>query len=158
MGDGPAERRLLGRPLRIDVDPLVVAGGVGEEVHLLLVDDIVVGPPEVLTDERLDPLGAMDAAAWRRSYSNQIRWYSRRQGVHQQGEAGHGEHHDDEHAGVEQLGDAVGGGDEHERQQAEDADGEGEVVAPPLVVGDAEATEDASRRRWRSRAAENTVP
>src|SRR4051794_3192071 len=38
MGDGAAERALLLRPLHVDVDPLVVAGGVGERVDLVLGD------------------------------------------------------------------------------------------------------------------------
>ena len=39
VGDGAAERSALGR-LGVDVDPLVVAGGVGEQVDLRLVDEV----------------------------------------------------------------------------------------------------------------------
>jgi hypothetical protein len=37
VGDRPAERALLAGPLDVDVDPLVVAGRLGELVDLLLV-------------------------------------------------------------------------------------------------------------------------
>ena len=50
MGDGGAEGPRRG-PLGIDVDPLVVAGGIGEEVDLRLVDHVPVGEPEVLARE-----------------------------------------------------------------------------------------------------------
>ena len=47
MGDRTAEGALGVRPLDVDVDPLVVAGGVGEQVHPLLGDLDPVGPAEV---------------------------------------------------------------------------------------------------------------
>jgi hypothetical protein len=50
VGDRAAERAGL-RPLDVDVDPLVVAGGVGEQVHLLLGDLDVLAVAEVLADE-----------------------------------------------------------------------------------------------------------
>ena len=59
MGDGPAEGTGLG-PLDVDVDPLVVAGGVGELVHLLLGDLDVVAVAEVLADLGLQPVDAFD--------------------------------------------------------------------------------------------------
>ena len=46
MGDRGAERAVLGA-FRVDVDPLVVAGGVGEFVDLFLGDFAVFGDPEV---------------------------------------------------------------------------------------------------------------
>ena len=51
VGDRAAEGALLLGPLDVDVDPLVVAGGVGEQVHLLLRDLDVVAVAEVLTHE-----------------------------------------------------------------------------------------------------------
>ena len=87
VGDRAAERALLLRPLGVDVDPLVVAGGVGEEVHLLLGDLHVVGVPEVLSDLVLQPGDAVDdrrhALIMPRGYGsgspqwNQTFWYSR---------------------------------------------------------------------------------
>ena len=47
-------------PLGVDVDPLVVAGGVGEQVHLLLGDLDVVAVAEVLADELLQPGDALN--------------------------------------------------------------------------------------------------
>src|SRR5690606_24670356 len=61
VGDGPSEGAVL-RPLGIDVDPLVVTGGVGEGVHLLLGDHELVGPAEVLADEGLELGVAVDGA------------------------------------------------------------------------------------------------
>ena len=46
MGDRGAERAVLGA-FRVDVDPLVVPGGVGELVDLVLGDFAVLGDPEV---------------------------------------------------------------------------------------------------------------
>ena len=48
MSDGAAERPLR-RPLLVDVDPLVVVGGVGEQVDAVLVDLEPVAGPEVRT-------------------------------------------------------------------------------------------------------------
>ena len=48
MGDRAAEGPGLGL-LGIDVDPLMVAGGVGEQVHLLLGDLVPVALTQVLT-------------------------------------------------------------------------------------------------------------
>ena len=63
MGDRPAERPGLG-PLDVDVDPLVVAGGVGELVDPLLGDLHVVAVAEVLADERsLQLVDAVDVRA-----------------------------------------------------------------------------------------------
>ena len=61
MGDRPAERSGLG-PLDVDVDPLVVAGGLGELVDLLLGDLHVVAVAEVLADERAQLVDAVDRA------------------------------------------------------------------------------------------------
>ena len=71
VGDRAAERALLLRPLGVDVDPLVVAGGVGEQVHLLLGDLDVVGVPEVLADLRPSAraMPSIDRASWPRSMS-----------------------------------------------------------------------------------------
>src|SRR2546429_3977156 len=57
VGDGAAERTFLG-PLDVDVDPLVVAGGLGERVDPLLGDLQPVAVAEVLA---LGPLHALDA-------------------------------------------------------------------------------------------------
>ena len=54
VGDGTAEGALGVRPLHVDVDPLVVAGRVGEQVHPLLGDLHVVAVAEVLPDELLE--------------------------------------------------------------------------------------------------------
>ena len=61
MGDRGAERPGLG-PLDVDVDPLVVAGGVGELVDLLLGDLDVVAVAEVLADERAQLVESVDRA------------------------------------------------------------------------------------------------
>src|SRR5262249_24705887 len=58
-GDGAAEGTGLG-PLDVDVDPLVVAGGVGELVHLVLGDLDPVAVAEVLADAGLEPVDAVD--------------------------------------------------------------------------------------------------
>jgi hypothetical protein len=47
VGDRPAERRLL-RPLDVDVDPVVVAGDVGELVDRLLGHEVPVRDPDLL--------------------------------------------------------------------------------------------------------------
>ena len=47
VGDGPAEGAVLGR-LGVDVDPLVVARGIGEEVDLCLVDEVPLAVAEML--------------------------------------------------------------------------------------------------------------
>ena len=60
MGDRAAERPVLGA-LGVDVDPLVVAGRVGEQVDLLLGDGRPLGPPEVLADVRCVLVDAADA-------------------------------------------------------------------------------------------------
>ena len=60
MGDRPAERARLG-PLDVDVDPLMVAGRLGERVHPVLGDLQPVAVAEVLADEFLEPVGAVDA-------------------------------------------------------------------------------------------------
>ncbi len=57
MRDRPAERTGLG-PLRVDVDPLVVAGRLGEHVHLLLGDLVPVAVADVLADEALEAVDA----------------------------------------------------------------------------------------------------
>ena len=49
MGDGAAERS-GGRALDVDVDPLVVAGGLGERVDAVLLDGQPVAGAEVLAD------------------------------------------------------------------------------------------------------------
>jgi hypothetical protein len=60
VGDRPAEGALGRGPLDVDVDPLVVAGGVGEEVHPLLGDLHVVAVAEVLAEELLEAGDALD--------------------------------------------------------------------------------------------------
>ena len=57
VGDRAAERRLL-RALGIDVDPLVVAGGVGERVDVVLGDLVPVGDAELLA---LGPLELVES-------------------------------------------------------------------------------------------------
>ena len=56
MGDGAAEGALGLGPLDVDVDPLVVAGGLGEQVDLLLRDLDVVAVAEVLAHELAEAL------------------------------------------------------------------------------------------------------
>ena len=48
------------RPLGVDVDPLVVAGRLGEGVDLLLGDLDRLRPADVLADQRLETLGTVD--------------------------------------------------------------------------------------------------
>ena len=50
MGDGRPEGPALG-PFGVDMDPLVVAGGLGEEVDLLLVDPVPLAVAEVVPDQ-----------------------------------------------------------------------------------------------------------
>ena len=88
MGDRAAERPGLG-PLDVDVDPLVVAGGVGELVDLVLGDLDVVAVAEVLADLGLEPSMPSMIVVMRgslptrqpegqrdsnRDYLNQMRW------------------------------------------------------------------------------------
>ena len=49
VGDRASERSGLG-PLHVDVDPLVVAGGVGEQVDLLLGHLVPLAVAQVLPD------------------------------------------------------------------------------------------------------------
>jgi hypothetical protein len=58
VGDGPAEGPGLG-PLDVDVDPLVVAGGVGEEVHGLLGDEVRLGRAELGPHQVLEAVDAL---------------------------------------------------------------------------------------------------
>ena len=62
MGDGSAERAFLLGPLRIDVDPLEVAGGVGELVDAFLRDLHPVAVAEVLADNPFEPRGTLNDA------------------------------------------------------------------------------------------------
>ena len=55
------------------MDPLVIAGGVGEQVHLLLRDLVPIAVTDVLADELLEPLDAFDGEG----HLNQILSYSR---------------------------------------------------------------------------------
>jgi hypothetical protein len=59
VGDGAAERTGR-RPLGIDVDPLVVAGGVGEEINLLLSHRAIVAETQVGAHERSQIIDAFD--------------------------------------------------------------------------------------------------
>ena len=61
MGDRAAERSGVGL-LDVDVDPLVVAGGVREQVDLILGDLDVRAVAEMLADETLELVGAVDGA------------------------------------------------------------------------------------------------
>ena len=56
MRDGGAERALRPRVHRVDVDPLVVAGGFGEQVDALLVDRDPVADADLLADQGLQIL------------------------------------------------------------------------------------------------------
>ena len=66
MGDGSAEGALGVGSGDVDVDPLVVAGRVGEEVHALLRDVDPVGPAEVPAGRaaQLVEGGEADHARW----------------------------------------------------------------------------------------------
>ena len=59
MGDGDAEGPVLG-PLGVDVDPLVVVGRVGEEVHPVLGDRLPLGVSELLADELVKGVDSVD--------------------------------------------------------------------------------------------------
>ena len=59
MGDGAAERAVLGA-LGVDVDPLVVAGGVRERVHALLGDLEPVRVAQMRADELPEPCDSFD--------------------------------------------------------------------------------------------------
>ena len=59
MCDGTAEGALFG-PLGIDVDPLVIVGGVGEEVDPFLCDRLPLGVADLLSDEVMECLEAVD--------------------------------------------------------------------------------------------------
>src|SRR5207245_2300972 len=59
VGNRPAERTAL-RPLRVDVDPLVVAGGFCELVHLLLGDLVPVAVAQVVADSGFELVCAFD--------------------------------------------------------------------------------------------------
>ena len=61
VGDRAAERRLA-RALRVDVDPLVVAGDVGERVDVVLGDLVPVGGAEVLALRLLELVESGDRA------------------------------------------------------------------------------------------------
>ena len=63
VGDGAAERRLL-RALHVDVDPLVVAGDVGERVDVLLRDLVPVAGAELLALGLLELVESGDRRAW----------------------------------------------------------------------------------------------
>ena len=64
MGNGPAERRFGVRPFGVDVDPLVVAGGIGEEVDPGLVDLDPVAGAEVLADRYLEGMRRLQEEAF----------------------------------------------------------------------------------------------
>ena len=57
MSDGAAEGS-GGGSLGVDVDPLVVVGGIGEGVHAFLVDGQPLGGAELLADSAGDLLEA----------------------------------------------------------------------------------------------------
>jgi hypothetical protein len=59
VGDGAAERALFGA-LGVDVDPLVVAGDLGEAVDALLIHGQPVGDAELLSEQALQLLGRGD--------------------------------------------------------------------------------------------------
>ena len=59
VGDGAAERTLVLCPLDVDVDPLVVAGEVGEGVDVVLGDLAPLARPDLLADQLLDALDAL---------------------------------------------------------------------------------------------------
>jgi hypothetical protein len=59
VGDRAPEGPVLGA-LGVDVDPLVVAGGVGERVDPLLGDLVPVALPEMCARRRLQALDAVD--------------------------------------------------------------------------------------------------
>ena len=51
MGDGRARGNLGSRALAVDMNPLVIAGGVGEGVDARLVDSHPVGDAKFLADQ-----------------------------------------------------------------------------------------------------------
>ena len=59
MGDRAAEGARL-RPLGVDVDPLVVAGGVGEAVDLLLGDRLPVAVADLLAGQFVEAVDGGD--------------------------------------------------------------------------------------------------
>lgn len=59
MRDRAAERPGC-RPLGVDVDPLPVAGGVGEQVDLMLGDRTPPGVAQVLADRRAEPVNTVE--------------------------------------------------------------------------------------------------
>ena len=63
VGDRGAEGALLLRPLDVDVDPLVVAGELGEGVDVLLGDRAPLARADLLPDQRLQPLDSLDLAS-----------------------------------------------------------------------------------------------
>ena len=92
MGDGPPERAGLG-PLDVDVDPLVVAGGIGEQVDLLLGHLAPLAVAEVLADMLLEPVDPLDrgghgpqARPGPGAHRNQVRRVRPALGVEQQGD------------------------------------------------------------------------
>jgi hypothetical protein len=79
VGDRPAERSGPG-PFHVDVDPLVVAGGVGEALHLLLGYLVPLAVAEVISDALFDPVDTVDLGNHGRRlrqpaalYRNQVR-------------------------------------------------------------------------------------
>src|SRR5690606_41901484 len=71
VGDGPAERSLLG-PLDVDVDPLVVVGRVGELADLLLRDGQPVTGAELLPLGRQHIFLAAENAHWSSSHFREL--------------------------------------------------------------------------------------
>ena len=61
MGDRPAERG-VGRPLRVDVDPLAVLGRGGEGVDALLGDGEPVGQADLAAEHGLELARAQPVA------------------------------------------------------------------------------------------------
>jgi hypothetical protein len=59
VGDRSTKRAGL-CALNIDVDPLMVAGRIGENIHLFLCDRKVIGKSEVLTDQTLEFVNTFD--------------------------------------------------------------------------------------------------
>ena len=52
VGDGFAVGKFLRRPLRVDMNPLKIAGRLGEAVNFLLVDLDPFGQPDLFTFQR----------------------------------------------------------------------------------------------------------
>ena len=59
MGNGVPERSRFGT-LRVNVDPLVIARGVGEQIDLCLGDVLIVRVPQVRSHEGFEFLDARD--------------------------------------------------------------------------------------------------